>query len=147
MTEQNTVQQNGGNIIGANFRVASQPKEARWYAKIVGDTLQVWREDRYEAAMWGPLLVDASSVDPTPIPETIFPGTPFHVQFPFAGNELSTINNFKGVVAVAAIAGTGTVMDAAGTRSRFFFDSDQRFMQGTYIGAKGQRHKGTFGFV
>jgi len=99
------------------------------------------------AAMWGPLLVDASSVDPTPIPETIFPGTPFHVQFPFAGNELSTINNFKGVVAVAAIAGTGTVMDAAGTRSRFFFDSDQRFMQGTYIGAKGQRHKGTFGFV
>ena len=99
------------------------------------------------AGMWGPLLVDASSVDPMPIPESIFPGTPFHIQFPTAGNELSAINNFKGVVAVAAIAGTGTMTDAAGARTRFFFDSDQRFMQGTYIGANGQRHKGTFGFV
>jgi hypothetical protein len=59
MTEQNSVQQNGGNIIGAGFRVAPQPTECRWYVKIVGDILQVWREDRYEAAMWGPLMEKA----------------------------------------------------------------------------------------
>ena len=99
------------------------------------------------ASMWTPLLADASSVDPTPIPERIFPGTPFRVQFPLEGNELSTINNFMGVVAVAAIAGTGTRTNASGGRNQFFFDSDQRFMQGTYIGVDGQRHKGTFGFV
>jgi hypothetical protein len=97
--------------------------------------------------LWAPLLADAASVDPTPIPETIFPGTPFHIQFPNAGNELSAINNFKGVVAAAAIKGSGITTDASGARTPFFFDSDQRFMQGTYIGATGQRHTGTFGFV
>lgn len=99
------------------------------------------------AGMWAPLLAEAASVDATPIPETIFPNTPFHIQFPNAGNELSAINNFKGVVAVAAIKGTGTTTDASGATTPFFFDSDQRFMQGTYIGATGQRHEGTFGFV
>ena len=95
------------------------------------------------AGLWGPLLADAASIDPTPIPDTIAPGAPFHVQFPLAGNELSTINNFKGSVAVAAIRGTGM----SSSEGPFFFDSDQRFMQGTYIGVDGQTHKGTFGFV
>ena len=100
------------------------------------------------ASLWTPLLADAASIDPTPIPETIFPGAPFHVQFPIAGMEQSTINNFKGIVATTQISGTGTTTDTAtGATAPFYFGSDMRFMQGTYIGVSGQTHEGTFGFV
>jgi hypothetical protein len=100
------------------------------------------------ASLWMPLLTEASSIDPTPIPETIFPGTPFHVQFPLPGNDQSTINNFKGMVASTQVSGKGTTTDTStGATSPFFFGSDMRFMQGTYIGEDGQTHKGTFVFV
>jgi len=100
------------------------------------------------ASLWTPLLAGAASIDPTPIPETIFPGAPFHVQFPLPGNDQSTINNFKGVVASTQVSGKGTTTDTStGATSPFFFGSDMRFMQGTYIGEDGQTHKGTFVFV
>ena len=100
------------------------------------------------APLWVPALAEASSVDPRPIPDTIFPGAPFHVQFPVAGNELSTITNFNGALGVAAVGGTGTGTNTStGAATPLVFDADMRFMQGEYIGMDGQNHEGTFVFV
>lgn len=100
------------------------------------------------APLWVPALAEASSVDPTPIPDTIFPGAPFHVQLPVAGNELSTITDFSGVLGVAAVSGTGTGTNTnTGAPTPLVFDADMRFMQGQYIGMDGQNHEGTFVFV
>ena len=38
------------------FRIASAPAESFWYAKLDGGVLQLFREDRYECAMWGPMI-------------------------------------------------------------------------------------------
>lgn len=103
--------------------------------------------------LWLPVLARADdegegSAAPTPIPEVLFPGTPFHVQFPLPGNDQSTINNFKGAVASTQVSGTGTMRDTnTGATSQFFFGSDMRYMKGTYIGVDGESHKGTFVFV
>jgi hypothetical protein len=100
------------------------------------------------APLWVPGLVEASSVDPKPIPDTIAPGAPFHVQLPVPGNELSTITDFNGVLGVSAIAGTGTAINTnTGVSTHLVFDTDMRFMQGQYIGTDGQNHEGTFVFV
>jgi hypothetical protein len=100
------------------------------------------------APLWVPALAEASSVDPTPIPDTIGPGAPFHVQLPGSGNELSTITDFNGVLGVAGVSGTGTGTNTnTGAPTRLVFDADLRFMQGQYIGMNGQNHEGTFVFV
>jgi hypothetical protein len=95
------------------------------------------------ASLWVPVLAEASGVDPTPIPETIFPGTQFHIQLPGLGNEPSAITNLDGVVGLATVSGTGTASDGKSS----FFDADMRFIQGTYLGVDNQTHKGVFGFV
>ena len=100
------------------------------------------------APLWVPTLVEASSIDPKPIPETIFPSTPFHIQLPVPGNELSAISDFNGVLGVAAVSGAGTGTNTnTGATTRLVFDADMRFMQGQYIGVDGQNHEGSFVFV
>jgi hypothetical protein len=76
--------------------------------------------------------------DPRPIPEVLFPGTPFHVMFPDS-EEPSSITDFNGFVGATDIQGTGT--------SGLLFDLDMRFMKGVYVGMDGRVHRGTFGFV
>lgn len=78
------------------------------------------------------------SAAPRPIPETIFPGAPFHVLSP-GSEEPSTITDFNGFIAATEIQGTGT--------GGLLFDADMRFMQGTYVGVDGKVHHDTFGFV
>lgn len=57
ITNANTLQtKSNGRLKGASFRVAPQPKESLWYAKVDGGTLKVVREDRFECAMWGPMM-------------------------------------------------------------------------------------------
>jgi hypothetical protein len=75
---------------------------------------------------------------PRPIPETIFPGAPFHVLSP-GSEEPSTITDFNGLLGATEIQGTGT--------DGLLFDVDMRFMQGTYVGLDGQMHHDTYGFV
>lgn len=101
------------------------------------------------APLWMPALADASSIDPTPIPETLFgAATPFHVQLPGPNVELSAITDFNGVLGVAAVSGTGMGTDTStGAHRPLVFDADMRFMQGQYIGMDGQNHEGTFVFV
>jgi hypothetical protein len=87
-----------------------------------------------------PALIEAKGafVAPRPIPETIFPGAPFHIMFPNT-EEPSAIYDFNGFVGATEIQGTGT--------GGLLFDADMRFMQGTYIGVDGKAHHDTFGFV
>ncbi len=98
------------------------------------------------APLWVPALAEASSIDPKPIIETVFPGAPFHIQLPVPGNEMSAIRDFNGVLGVAAVSGAGTGTSGVAS-TRLVFDADMRFMQGQYIGMDGQNHEGTFVFV
>ena len=90
--------------------------------------------------------------DPSPIPGgldqtfTPVPSDPFiHVLAPGLGPglEMGTITDFKGVVGASEIRGTARGSDG----SVWDFDTDMRFMQGTYVDRDGRERKGSFGFV
>lgn len=97
----------------------------------------------------------ASGSDPLPIRGGIkVPDGPFIHAFapgpvglnPFTQGEdfePSTIRNFRGFVAMAYMQ--GKAKDAAG--KEYFLDSDMRVYRGTYIGADGHEHRGTFAFI
>ena len=87
---------------------------------------------------------------PRPIPGgfnetfTPVPSDPFiHVLPPQLGFEMSTITDFSGIVGAAEIQGTAGGSDG----SSYDFDTDMRFMQGTYVGLDGRVRQGSFGFV
>jgi hypothetical protein len=91
-----------------------------------------------------------SSGAPRPIPGgfdatfTPVPSDPFiHVLPPQLGFEMSTITDFSGVVGAAEIQGAARGSDG----SSYDFDTDMRFMQGTYVGLDGRVQNGSFGFV
>jgi hypothetical protein len=89
---------------------------------------------------------------PNPIPGGLddsfnpVPSDPFiHVLAPGLGPglEMATITDFKGVVGASEIRGTARGSDG----STWDFDTDMRFMQGTYVDQSGRVRKGSFGFV
>ena len=60
ITNPNSLQtQANGHLHGASFRIAPAPRESFWYAKIEDKTLKVYCEDRFECALWAPLLEKA----------------------------------------------------------------------------------------
>jgi len=90
--------------------------------------------------------------DPSPIPGgldesfTPVPSDPFiHVLAPGLGPqlEMATITDFTGVIGATDIRGTARGSDG----SSWDFDTDMRFMQGTYVDRSGRARKGSFGFV
>ena len=90
--------------------------------------------------------------EPRPIPgglDTNFqpvPSDPFiHVLAPGLGPqlEMATIADFKGVIGAAEIRGVARGSDG----SIWDFDTDMRFMQGTFVDMSGHARKGSFGFV
>jgi hypothetical protein len=101
------------------------------------------------ARLWVPPLPAAAQVrptDPRAIPGSGFP--PFHIFEPAPGNELSTITDFSGLLAVTHAGGSGRGTDTrSGQIMDLLFDADMRFQQGRYIGADGREYTGTFGFV
>jgi hypothetical protein len=104
------------------------------------------------SSLWWPAAAAASEhVEraPRPIPGGIdVGGTTFHVFLPGSGNEPSTITDFKGLVGLANIGGTGTGRDmTTGKTTTLVFDADMRFMKGTFVDNDGHRRHGTFGFV
>jgi len=104
------------------------------------------------SSLWWPAAAAASEhVEhaPRPIPGGIdVGGTTFHLFLPGAGNEPSTITDFKGLVGLANIGGTGTGRDlTTGKTTTLVFDADMRFMRGTFVDNDGHRRHGTFGFV
>jgi hypothetical protein len=90
--------------------------------------------------------------NPNPIPgglDELFapvPSDPFiHVLAPGLGPqlEMATITDFNGVIGASEIRGAAHGSDG----STWDFDTDMRFMQGTYVDSNGQVRKGSFGFV
>jgi hypothetical protein len=75
------------------------------------------------------------------------PKSVVHFFFPGTGSEPSLITDFKGVVGLANVNGTGTLTDGQGNKSKLGFGSDNRFMKGEYIGVDGERHRGAFAFI
>ena len=101
-------------------------------------------------------LLDAASAfakgtgDPNPIPggfDAFFnpvPKDPFvHVLPAGFGFEMSTITDFNGVVGASEILGTAHGSDG----KSYAFDTDMRFMQGTYIDHDGRLRNASFGFI
>ena len=74
-------------------------------------------------------------------------GITFHTTFFGPGVDPSSITDFKGFVGVADVQGTGTARNPDGSVETLLFDTDMRFMQGTYVGLDGAVHEATFGFV
>lgn len=101
------------------------------------------------APLWTSALVEAATqVDPVPIPQTIFPGAPFHLQFLGPLAEPSSITDFIGVVGGVDLLGSGVGVDTStGDSTQLFTAIDNRFMQGVYVGVDGKHHQATFGFV
>ncbi len=88
---------------------------------------------------------------PRPVPggfnndfDGFVPSNPsIHAFAPAVGLDLSTITDFKGVVAACELQGGAHGSDG----SEYWFDADMRFMQGTYIDLHGRRREHAFGFV
>ena len=90
-----------------------------------------------------------SVAPPRPAPATTtVNGVAFHFVDPFhPGVDPSSITDFKGLVGVADVRGHGTARHRDGRTEKLLFDTDMRFMKGTYVGRDGNVHRGTFGFV
>src|SRR5690349_9099221 len=74
-------------------------------------------------------------------------GVTFSLTFPGPGVDPSSITDFNGFVGFADVQGTGTATNPDGTRETLLYDTDMRFMTGTYVGKDGRTYRGTFGFV
>jgi hypothetical protein len=89
-----------------------------------------------------------SNAAPRPTKNTVtLNGVAFSVTFFGQGVDPSSIYDFRGSVGVADVQGTGTATNPDGSKETLLFDTDVRFMSGTYVGVDGEVHKGQFGFV
>jgi len=66
-----------------------------------------------------------------------------HVLSPGIGFEMATITDFHGVVAGSETRGTAHGSDG----TSYDFDTDMRFMHGSYIGLDGRLRSAAFGFI
>jgi hypothetical protein len=84
---------------------------------------------------------------PGPIDGSAFPLTDPLGTHP-EGRDPSTITNFSGVVGQVDLVFGGTGTDTkSGAKATYSFHTDTRFIQGEFIGADEQKHKGTFAFI
>ena len=74
-----------------------------------------------------------------PVPRNAF----VHVLGPGIGFEMATISDFDGIVAGSETRGTAQGSDG----TTYDFDTDMRFMHGSYVGLDGRRRTAAFGFV
>jgi hypothetical protein len=88
--------------------------------------------------------------DPKPIPGGLsldfqpVPSDPFaHVLAPFLPFEMSTIGDFNGTLGAAEIQGSARGSDG----TTYTFDTDMRFMAGTYVDTSGNVEHGSFAFI
>ena len=103
------------------------------------------------AGLLGPSLAFASAnASPRPIPGGFdkslkpVPKDPVvHVLIPGIGFEMATITDFDGVVAGSETRGRAHGSDG----TTYDFDTDLRFMHGTYRALDGRVRKGAFGFI
>ena len=102
------------------------------------------------SALWMPALARAgggtTTAAPVPVPANPAAGG-LHIYPPRENSEPSTITNLNGFVGIGEVTGAGTATLATGATQRLFFDVDNRFMTGEYVGADGKLHHGTFAFT
>ena len=88
----------------------------------------------------------AKSATPSPVPANpAFGG--LHVYSVDPSMEPSAITNFHGRVGAAVVDGSGIWKVDGKAPETLLFDTDMRFMQGTFRGTDGRDHTGTFAFV
>jgi hypothetical protein len=101
------------------------------------------------SGLWAPALAEAgsgiTSAAPRPVPPNPALGG-LHFNLPGLNAEPSSITDLNGVVGVGAVKGTGTG-SSGGTTQTLYFDVDNRFMRGEYVGEDGKLHHGTFAFT
>ena len=89
-----------------------------------------------------------SNAPPKPICSLVaVNGLGFHFTAFGPGIDPSSIGDFSGQVGVADVQGTGTATYADGSTERLLFDTDMRFMSGSYVGFDGAVHSGAFALV
>jgi hypothetical protein len=102
------------------------------------------------SALWLPALARAgggtTSAAPLPVPANPALGG-LHINLPGENAEPSTISNLNGFVGIGTATGAGTATRADGSTQRLFFDVDNRFMSGEFVGADGRLHHGSFAFT
>ena len=102
------------------------------------------------SGLWMPALARAggntTSASPTPVPGNPALGG-LHLNLPGENSEPSSITDLNGFVGIGAVRGTGTATMADGSTEQLFFDVDNRFMKGEFVGADGRMHHGTFAFT
>jgi hypothetical protein len=97
------------------------------------------------AAVAGNPHID-NSPNPSSHQETLGDVT-FSLTFPGPGTDPSSITDFNGFVGFADVQGTGTATNPDGSTETLVYDTDMRFMTGTYVAKDGKNYRGTFGFV
>src|SRR5205823_14761781 len=125
----------GGRLLPGS--VPSSRRDRRRRARSLRSCLGFCAFGRRPAADSGGFLITEDFFGTVPADPTI------HVLPPGISFEMSTITDFDGVVGASEIRGTAHGSDG----SAYSFDTDMRFMQGTYIDTEGRLRKGSFGFV
>lgn len=74
-------------------------------------------------------------------------GLTFHFTSFGPGIDPSSIGDFNGLVGVADVQGTGTATYPDRRPETLLFDTDMRFMSGSYVGFDGAVHSGAFALV
>lgn len=102
------------------------------------------------SSLWMPALARAGGNTATAAPKPV-PANPalggLHIYLPGENSEPSSITDLNGFVGIGAGTGAGTATLVDGSTQRLFFDVDNRFMQGEYVGEDGRLHHGTFAFT
>jgi hypothetical protein len=83
---------------------------------------------------------------PKPVPPNPALGG-FHIYLPGENSEPSAIFDLNGFVGIATVAGKGTATLKDGSTQTLYFDVDNRFMKGEYVGLDGRMHHATFAFT
>jgi hypothetical protein len=102
------------------------------------------------SGLWMPALARAGRRTTTAAPKPVPPNPALgglHVYLPGENAEPSAITDLNGFVGIGAVTGAGTATLADGSTQRLFFDVDNRFMRGEYVGEDGRLHHGTFAFT
>jgi hypothetical protein len=91
---------------------------------------------------------ETENAAPNPIPYGVtVGGVFFHLSFFGPTVAPGVIADFKGLVGVADVRGSGKATYPDGSSETLLYDTDMRFMKGEYVGKDGEVHRGTFGFT
>ena len=104
----------------------------------------------FTSGLWIPSVARAGGKTAMAAPKPVPPNPALgglHIYLPGVNSEPSAITDLNGFVGIGHVTGAGTATHADGSTQRLFYDVDNRFMRGEYVGEDGRMHHGTFGFT